>query len=181
MEDEQRFDAAFRTHHDAIRRYLLRRCADQETVDDLVAETFLVAWRRRDRLPHDDALPWLYVVARNQLANSARRAKNHDGMVRRLQRQHPEQSVHDTPARPAAPPVLVALQTLSSMDQEVLRLHAFEGLTREQGAVVLGCRPATYGVRLHRATRRLRAALERPATPATAARPAAPPTRRHAR
>jgi RNA polymerase sigma-70 factor (ECF subfamily) len=67
---QQRFERLFRTHHAAVLAYVRRR-ASTERVDDAVAETFLVAWRRLDRVP-DEPLPWLLGVARKVLATGAR-------------------------------------------------------------------------------------------------------------
>ena len=53
-----RFEALFRANYAAVRGYALRR-ARREEAQDVVAETFLVAWRRFDEVPVD-ALPWLY-------------------------------------------------------------------------------------------------------------------------
>jgi DNA-directed RNA polymerase specialized sigma24 family protein len=52
-----RFEGLFRDHHVAVVGYVRRR-APQEAVDDIVGETFLVAWRRLDCVP-DEELPWL--------------------------------------------------------------------------------------------------------------------------
>lgn len=51
------FEAMFATHHDAVRRYVVRRQSGA-LVDDAIADTFLVAWRRLDEIP-DRTLPWL--------------------------------------------------------------------------------------------------------------------------
>ncbi|WP_404821945.1 RNA polymerase sigma factor [Oerskovia merdavium] len=54
-----------------VHRYVSRH-AEPHTADDVVAETFLVAWRRIDDVP-EDSLPWLLVVARNTMATPAAR------------------------------------------------------------------------------------------------------------
>ena len=65
-----RFERLFRSEADAVRSYALRR-ADPADADDVVAETFLVAWRRFDDMPSDPR-PWLLSVARRVLANRRR-------------------------------------------------------------------------------------------------------------
>src|SRR5437868_15407630 len=67
----QRFEQLYTDNVDAIRAYVRRR-APEEMVDDVVADVFLVCWRRLDVVP-EEALPWLYAVARNTLANERRR------------------------------------------------------------------------------------------------------------
>ncbi len=59
----------YESHADAVMRYAQRR-SDRETAEEVVAQVFLVAWRRRGALP-DDALPWLYGVARRALSRAA--------------------------------------------------------------------------------------------------------------
>jgi DNA-directed RNA polymerase specialized sigma24 family protein len=69
---EDRFEELFREHYRAVRGYALRR-APGDLAQDVVSETFLAAWRRLDDVP-DDALPWLYGVARRVPANQRRSA-----------------------------------------------------------------------------------------------------------
>jgi RNA polymerase sigma-70 factor (ECF subfamily) len=52
-----------------------------------------------------------------------------------------------------------AFAALSESDRELLSLVAWEGLTREELAVALGTTRAVVRLRLHRARKRLRAAL----------------------
>ena len=70
--DPEAFRALYREHHPTIRRYVAAR-APASQVDDLAAETFLVAWRRAADLP-PHALPWLLNVAAKTLANQRRAA-----------------------------------------------------------------------------------------------------------
>lgn len=71
-DEREEFSALYREHYGAVLRYCRRR-TDEETARDAAAETFLVAWRRREVVPQDP-LPWLYGVARRVLANAARGA-----------------------------------------------------------------------------------------------------------
>src|SRR5437588_5430176 len=67
-----RFRTLYENNYDAILGYTLRR-APQADALDVVAETFLVAWRRLERVPvGDDARLWLYGTARRVLANHVR-------------------------------------------------------------------------------------------------------------
>jgi RNA polymerase sigma-70 factor (ECF subfamily) len=153
---EQDFEALYARHAGAVRGYAMRRC-DPETADDVVADVFLVAWRRRAELP-EDPLPWLLGTARHVLANHAR------GQHRRVRLQD---RLAAEPAAVAAPAetresarLQAALSSLSESDRELLLLMAWEGLELRQAAEVLGVRPNTLAVRFHRARRRLSAALE---------------------
>jgi DNA-directed RNA polymerase specialized sigma24 family protein len=70
---EERFAALYADHYPPILRYAVRRI-DGEHARDIAMETFLIAWRRLDDVPRaaDEALLWLYRVARNTLANEQR-------------------------------------------------------------------------------------------------------------
>jgi RNA polymerase sigma factor (sigma-70 family) len=136
-----------------VAMYALRR-ADRETAQDAVAETFIVAWRRLDDVPGSDPLPWLYGVARRVLANQRRSASRLAALRQRLE---PE----GAPASRVADHALAAaLQQLSEADRELLMLIAWEGLSPTEAAVALGCSDGACRVRLHRARRRLAAALQ---------------------
>ncbi len=67
---EAQFNRLYELHLEAVRAYAWRRAPG--LADDVVAETFLVAWRRLDDVPADDALPWLIGVAidRGQVARA---------------------------------------------------------------------------------------------------------------
>lgn len=160
MGDEQRaqFEVVFAEHFDDVLRFLLARC-DAETAKDVAAETFLAAWRSVDRLPSEPKA-WLLTVARRRVIDHYRAAGRREALVASLQVHHeyvsdPADHVtgHDQ--------VRTAFEQLEARDQEVLRLLAWDGLSRAEAIQVLGCSAATFAVRLHRARRRLRAALDK--------------------
>ncbi len=68
--DAQRFAALWDAHASRVQAYALRRVG-ADAAEEIVAETFLVAWRRLAQVP-GDPLPWLLVVARNTIANQRR-------------------------------------------------------------------------------------------------------------
>lgn len=161
MNADDRFALAYEEHYWAVTRYVARRvesCAASD-VHDAVAEVFTTAWRRRDALP-DQALPWLYGVARRVLANEARGRRRRRRLLQRLgamQAAPPDESVPEADR----PPALEALRRLPAGDREVLALVVWEGLAGENLGVALGCSPAAARTRLHRARRRLRDELAR--------------------
>jgi RNA polymerase sigma-70 factor, ECF subfamily len=152
-----RFERLFREHGDAVYRYALRR--DPDAADDVVAEAFLVAWRRLDDVPSDAKLPWLLGVARRTYANARRSAGRQAALARRLE----EEAMHDTQPTedPADTRLHAALACLPARDQEVLTLTAWDGLDAAGVAHAMGCSLANVAVRLHRARRRLARELER--------------------
>lgn len=167
--DEQRwFAALFEAHHPAVVRYAGRRLSP-DAAGDVAAEVFLVAWRRRDEVP-DNAVPWLFGVARRVIANQRRGAVRHDRLAERV-------ASASVPSTHAGADVVVeqaadvstfaaAFARLSDDDRDVLGLVAWEHLTIGEIAHVLGCSVPAATMRLHRARRRLRAALDAPTTPA---------------
>jgi RNA polymerase sigma factor (sigma-70 family) len=156
---EQRFEDLFRENYGAVRGYALRR-ATPEAAQDVVAETFLVAWRRLDDVP-DDALPWLYGVARRVLANQRRTASRGAALERRLAGAETVAGSFFDPGETAADAELVrlALGRLSDSSREALLLVAWDGLSAPRAARAAGCSRATFAVRLHRARARLAAEL----------------------
>jgi RNA polymerase sigma-70 factor, ECF subfamily len=163
--DKRRHDALFAAHHDAVWRYAVRRVGDAGA-EDVVAETFLVAWRRLDAIPEHE-LAWLLGVARKVIANQRRGQRRHASLAERLAREPvvpPESSEADVPAHA----VLAALATLSERDQEVLRLVYWDGLDPSDAARALGCTAVALRVRLHRARNRMARALAADGFPAAA-------------
>jgi RNA polymerase sigma-70 factor, ECF subfamily len=148
-----RFEQIYEEHRNAVRAYVRRR-APESVVDDVVSETFLVCWRRLDRVPHEP-LPWLYAVARKTLANERRRVEREErlgGAVSAPPAAAPE------PVGDAA--LAAAFAALSERDREVLRLVSWEGLSLGQASVALGCSLVSCRVRYHRAKTRLARRLE---------------------
>lgn len=151
-----RFQQIFDACYPSVVAYARRR-TDHATADDVVAETFLVAWRRLDDVPADTPLPWLYGVARRNLANQRRGLDRRIRLASRLRSLHPRTGPGDNAEHHY---LLVALSRLPSRDQEVLRLAAFEQLTATEIAAVLDCSPNAAALRLSRARRRLRDTLD---------------------
>ncbi len=152
-EQRERFEALAPTLVEPLRRFLARR-TDLGGVDDVLAETLLVVWRRLDDVPEstDHALPWAYAAARNCLANAARSARRQGRLAERLAREPSAPS-------PAHPALEDAWERLRPEDAELLRLWAWERLQPAEIAVVLGLTPNAVSIRLHRAKQRLRKIL----------------------
>lgn len=157
----ERFERCFRAHYASVLVFAMRRLAGREAAEDAVAETFAVAWRRRDRIP-EPALPWLYAVALRVIANQYRSNRRRRNLDVRL--------AHEAGAGvPAADPTealgrrdafFAAFARLGEGEREVLRLTAWEGLSTADAARVVGCSAGAFRVRLHRARRKLAKQLE---------------------
>ncbi len=159
---EERFTELYDAHFSAVRAYAWRR--DRDGADDVVAETFAIAWQRLDSVPAE-ALPWLIGVARNVRLNRERGERRRRERGERRRRERERQSARDD----AVPSFLEALEAHSALadalgrlspgDREILLLAAWERLDRAGLAAALDCSKAAASVRLFRARRRLAAAL----------------------
>lgn len=151
------FEELFETHYWTVRAYVLRRAASS-VVDDVVAETFLITWRRLDSVG-DDPLPWLLGVARRLLANQYRAERRRSALLVRLQSLVGPGLAWEAPAAMSLQ-LAAAMTALSAPEREALLLVAWEGLEPGRAAQVAGCSSAAFRVRLHRARRRVSNALE---------------------
>jgi RNA polymerase sigma-70 factor (ECF subfamily) len=157
------FDATVAEHRQAVLAYARRRVPSDQA-DDVVAETFATAWRRREEMPRD-ALLWLYGIARGIVANDRRSEARRKRLEERLAQEWRAPD-HD-PAGLVGDRLGLAraFDALDEGDRELLMLVAWEGLAPRHGAKVLGCSAAAFRVRLHRARKRLEQGLV-PAPPA---------------
>lgn len=149
-----RFDVAFDAHYRHVLSFALRRVPSRTDADDVAAETFAVAWRRRDSIP-EPSLPWLYGVAARVIDNQRRSARRLSRLRGRLGGEPMIVGADPGDAIGARDELAVAFAQLSGAHREVLRLAAWEGLDAPDAALVLGCTPAAYRARLHRARRDL--------------------------
>jgi len=150
---DERFTELFDRTHRSLLGYAVRRVVSPGDAADVVAESYLVAWRRIDELPADDrATAWMFGIARRVLANHYRGERRRLALADRLRSE--VELVVPAPEPPFSP-VEVALAQLPDGDQEILRLVAWEELAHDEIALVLGIPRGTVRVRLHRARRRL--------------------------
>jgi len=160
------FDRLYRDTFSRVVSYCRRRCRDITAADDAASETFLVAWRRLDQVvAADSQIAWLYGVAYRVLSNQRRSIGRGDRLQFRLNRQRPA-GLHTDPADTAAgnpdvAAVFEALSELSAVEQELIRLVAFEELSYGEIAAVTGMRIGSVRSRLYRARRRLQDAAAR--------------------
>ena len=162
--DNVRFQRLYGTHRDAIVGYCMRRI-DRDDAMDAVAETFAVAWRRIDEVPHGEAeLSWLYAVAYRILANHRRSKTRFVALRTKLAgtaNGAAPDPVHQVVRREDDQRLIDALETLKDSDREILRLVTWEEHPRDQVAAMFGISRNTLDQRIVRATRRLRKAYER--------------------
>jgi RNA polymerase sigma-70 factor, ECF subfamily len=156
----ERFTAIYHQHYRTVLAYLLT-WEGRHVAEDLAAEAFLVVWRRLGDVP-DAPLPWLLGVARNVRREQRRASGRRRALAGRV---NALTGVDDLTGRDVAEEVVEgsevrrALAALSEPDREALTLVAWLDLAPKDAAKVVGCTPATFLVRLHRARRRLERAL----------------------
>lgn len=156
-----RFGRLYREQARAVLAYALRRVDASEDAADVVAETFLVAWRRLDEVPAGGRERlWLYAVARRVTANARRAEGRRTRLAERLgETLRTELVTHPDPDGKATE-VMRAMAALGEEERELLLLVTWEELSPSEAAKVLGISAIAARSRLHRARRRLRALLE---------------------
>lgn len=150
------FEEIFNDCYGRVYRYAARRVAP-EAVQDVVSDTFLIAWRRHGEL-EGEPLPWLLGIARRVASTQRRSSARRDALRERLRAEPAPEvlaGVGDGRDRLLAP----ALASLHERDREALMLVAWDGLDHRTAATVMGCSTGSLTVRLHRARRRLAHAL----------------------
>ena len=163
-----RFTELYREQGRAILEYALRRATDPEDAADVVAETFLVAWRRLGEVPiGDGARLWLYGVARLVLANSARAERRRTRLGQRLAEALRTELTAQPEPRGQAAEVLRAIGGLGEEDRELILLVSWEELGPGEAARVLGISSPAARSRLHRARCRLKTILSERETAGT--------------
>lgn len=166
--DRDAFGIVFRRHVRPITGYAIRRCDNADDVADLVSDTFMIALDAANRYVPltDDALPWLFGIARRVHTRQRRRTKS----FLRLVSKNTNSQIRYNPAETeaidaaidasrAATEMQEAMRRLSSGEREVLELVAFEGLSPSEVAVVLDLTPNAARLKLSRARRNMQRML----------------------
>ncbi|WP_327586808.1 sigma-70 family RNA polymerase sigma factor [Nonomuraea sp. NBC_00507] len=177
-ERTQRFARLYEQTYAALLRFVERRVHPSHA-EDVVADVFLVAWRRLDDLPlaADEARAWLFGVAHRTLRNGLRADQRRQALTVRIA----DDRLNGAAAAGLDPELVAgrldlvqAWRRLSPRHQETLALAVWDGLTAPQAARVLGISPVAFRLRLTRARRALRHHAD--AAPATTPQPVATAT-----
>ena len=160
-------EVAWGDHYARILRYVRSVVRDSDEAADLTQATFLRAYRARDSLRDPDAaLPWLYSVATHVCLD---RLRQRTRQARARSDVDPEAV---SPPDPAPSAGLLAEQAdmstcveayvseLSDGYRAVLLMHDVKGLSAREIGELLGDSTGSVKIRLHRARKQLRAALE---------------------
>ena len=134
------FVAVYAEHLPAVSRYLARR-VDRDDVDDLAADVFAIAWRKRAQVAPGEELPWLYSIAAYQVANHRRRLAARASVLGLLA--VPDSAPSAESLVTADAELARAWAAISPRDREVLALVVIDDLAVAQAAVAIGASLAT--------------------------------------
>jgi RNA polymerase sigma-70 factor (ECF subfamily) len=154
------FEAAFRANFQYVHRFLARRVGSG-LADDLAAETFAIAFRRRDSFDASlgEVRAWLFGITSNLLRAHWREEQHLLALEARIVGEPGPPTTEnddDALARWIAPRLARALGLLSQDQRDVLLLHAWAELSSEEIATIMGVPAGTIRSRLSRARAELR-------------------------
>jgi RNA polymerase sigma-70 factor (ECF subfamily) len=159
------FEAVFEAHYEEIRRYIGRRL-DPDVAEDLAAETFLIAFRQRERFDSGlgEVRPWLYGIATNLIGRHRRAEVRRYRALARTgpppdDEGHDQRIVDRLSASVTVDRLAGALARLSQGERDVVLLIAYGGLGYDEVAAALGIASGTVASRLSRARTKLREVL----------------------
>lgn len=161
--DADLFEAFYREHVESVQRYLARRVVDPYLAADLTADVFVAAIQSAPRYDPGRGSPraWLFGIAKNVLANDARRAAREstalarDHGARVLEPDALDRALDRIDAEREARALLGRIDALPEGLRSIIELVAVDGLTVSDAATVLGITPVAARVRLHRARNHL--------------------------
>jgi RNA polymerase sigma-70 factor, ECF subfamily len=166
--DAEAFGSLYARYANAVYSYCFRRSADWAVADELTSVVFLEAWRRRQdvELHSGSLLPWLLGVATNASRNQRRSMRRFRAALERLPSLEPARDFADDlterlEVQEQMRAVLNEIRRLPSIEQDVLSLCIWEGLTSAEASSALGIPEGTVRTRLMRARARLRQAVDR--------------------
>ena len=164
MSDRDRLRSLVHAHGTAVAAYLRRRLMSLPAadLDDLVEETFLVAWRRLDDYPEGDLeRPWLIGVARNVLHNAQRSERRRQHYASELVRSSELRRSMDSAEDEAVSSLTIAnaRQHSTEPDRELLTLHYWDGIGVDELSLVLRAKRNAVATRLSRAKSKFLEAL----------------------
>ncbi|MED7823667.1 RNA polymerase sigma factor [Streptomyces chiangmaiensis] len=148
----------------AVYNHAFRLTADWSTAEDVMAATFMEAWRLRDKVdPEGGSLrPWLLGIATNTARNQYRSNRRYRAAASAAAAaelsvpDHAEEVAERVDDRRRLARALTALASLRRTEREVVALCLGEGLDYEAAAEALGIPVGTVASRLSRARKKLR-------------------------
>lgn len=164
--DEAAFGELFERHVQSLWNYCYRLTASRQLAEDLAAETFYIAWRKRKEitLVNDSALPWLYTVAGNLVRTETRRSGRFRRALHKVTVEvvpdHADQVTEQMANEHRLRQVLKAVRQLPRSEHGAVELCLLGGVSIADAAELLGVAESTVRSQLSRARARLRTMLE---------------------
>jgi RNA polymerase sigma factor (sigma-70 family) len=156
-DDDQRLTRLYQETREDLLAFIARRCATAEDAADCLAETYRVAWEKRERLPADPkARPWLFGIARNAVREERRRDQRRTATSHALIAAAERAYIETTPQRSA---LTAAMSELSALDREIVLMLSADGLASHEVATILALSPTAVRSRAARARTKLRKRL----------------------
>ena len=167
---ERQYRLLYERNYAPITAYVRRRVRRGDGSDaDIVAEVFVVAWRRFLEVPEQTKeLPWLYGVARNLVANHFRSVQRSSALTDRLMVEERVSVDSSSGSSELELRVRRAVDQLSDLDREIFRLIHWEGLSHEEVSLSVGITAKAVERRVARARKKVRdylASLDKFITP----------------
>jgi RNA polymerase sigma-70 factor (ECF subfamily) len=167
------FTGIYDRYFSVLHRYVAGRLG-AEVADDLAAEAFLVAFRKRDRFDPERGTvrPWLFGIATNLVAQHRRaEVRRYRALARTgpepAAESHEDRVLTSVAAAGLQPQLGLALMALSQQERDVVLLGAVGDFSHEEIANALAIPNGTVRSRLSRARKKLRAALDHEENPRT--------------
>ena len=158
------FDALVEEHLGDVHRYLVYLTGDRALAEDLTADAFERAWRRRDRFDPRRASPrsWLLTIARSCALDHLRAERRRGARERLAAQREPRRSAEDAAGLcdGYSAALEAGLERLSAADREVIALRVLLELDAPEAARLLEITPTACTTRLSRALARLAAEVE---------------------
>lgn len=150
--ERDEFNAVFAEHYVRVLRYVQRRVDDAGVAEEIAAETFVVAWSKREHA--EISVPWLYRTAANKIGDHYKRSQRkraaEAALTRRAEEMPEGVSTLDRLALAAA------MAELTPKEREVVMLTYWEGLSAREITQVVGGTDASVWVTLTRARAKMR-------------------------
>lgn len=155
------FSELYRRTHVDVLAFLLRRCASPEDAADCLAESYLVAWQKREQMPTGaETRPWLFGVARNVMRRGNERQGHTATATSALAAElRISGAACPAPDLTGPDPVTTAIGELPELEREIITMLIWDELAPREVAAILGLSPNVVRVRAHRARAKLKVAL----------------------
>ncbi|WP_370566136.1 RNA polymerase sigma factor [Cryobacterium sp. BB736] len=156
-----RIERAVADHSPALLAYLSRRVEPSHDAADLLAETFMILWKRAASLPrsNDEVRPWMFGIARNVLLHHRRSGYRRRAVADRLRSEL--LTNHDSGFVDSSEyaELHAMLRELDPVDRDIIGLVHWDGFSLVEVSRILRIKEGTIRSRYHRARAQLRSRL----------------------